>query len=130
MIDSLSKDPLIGSLLILYGLHPLDLPSRVAEAIERLGSAFRKHQVEVELMSVKDGVVHLRIAAPPHFNAGRDLKSSIEEQIYTLAPDVTHIEGLHALGASDLVTIDMVAAAGARHPPNGTGSLIAGKGGN
>jgi Fe-S cluster biogenesis protein NfuA len=111
IVDSLGKDPLIGSLLILYGLHPLDMQSRVSQAIERLQPTFRKHRVDVELMDVEEGVVRLRITASPSA-AARALKSSIEEQIYATAPDVTRIEGLNALGASDFVEIESLAAAG------------------
>ena len=35
MIDSLADDPLISNLLVLHGLHPLDLESRVRHAIEQ-----------------------------------------------------------------------------------------------
>lgn len=130
IIDSLGEDPLIGSLLILYGLHPLDLQSRVARAIGRLEQTFRKNQVEVELMSVNDGVVRLKIVVPEHFSAGRVLKSSIEEQIYAIAPDVTRIEGLNVLGASELIAIDLLAAAGASHQLKGTQNFTGGKGGD
>src|SRR5271154_2077992 len=35
-IDDLGRDPLVSSLLVLYNLHPLDLESRVAQAVEKL----------------------------------------------------------------------------------------------
>src|ERR1700693_5941776 len=34
MIDALARDGLIGSVLLLYGLHPLDLESRVRQALD------------------------------------------------------------------------------------------------
>src|SRR5579863_9056118 len=34
-IDELGSDPLVSSLLVLYGLHPLDLESRVTQAVEK-----------------------------------------------------------------------------------------------
>jgi Fe-S cluster biogenesis protein NfuA len=111
-IDALGRDPLIGSLLVLYGLHPLDTPARVALAMERLAPAFRKHSAEVELLGVEETIVRLRIAGGLNPTAGRALKTAIEDQIYALAPDVTRIEGLGALGASDLVAVESLAAAG------------------
>ena len=110
IIDFLGRDPLIGSVLILHGLHPVDTAGRVAQAMEQLAPTFRKHDVEVELTRVEGSVVHLRIGTVPSASSGRVLKSSIEEQIYALAPDVTRVEGLNALGASDLVGIEMPAA--------------------
>ncbi len=48
IIDRFGQDPLIGSLLILYGLHPLDLRARVSKAMERLAPEFlASHGVKV-----------------------------------------------------------------------------------
>lgn len=110
IIDLLGDDPLTGSLLILYGLHPQDLPARVAKAMEKLAPTFRKHGVNVELESVEESVVRLRIEDVHNATVGRALKNAIEEQIYALAPDVTRVEGLTALGASDFVEIQNVTA--------------------
>jgi len=129
-IDSLGKDPLTGSLLVLYGLHPLDMATRVAQAIHRLEPTFRKHQTEVELIGVEDGVVRLKIGMIQNAASGHAVKSAIEDQIYAAAPDVTRIDGLSALGASDLVSIETLAAAGISHHTNGTGAVAAGKGGD
>ncbi|MGA8541025.1 MAG: hypothetical protein WB566_16100, partial [Terriglobales bacterium] len=42
VIDDLGRDPLVSSLLVLYGLHPLDLESRVVQAVERIAPKVRK----------------------------------------------------------------------------------------
>jgi Fe-S cluster biogenesis protein NfuA len=105
IIDSVGDDPLAGSLLILYGLHPQDMPARVARALEKLAPTFRKHGADVELEGVEQGVARLRIQGVRNATAGRALKTAIEEQIYALAPDVTRVEGLDALGVSDFVEI-------------------------
>lgn len=116
IIDRLGQDPLIGSLLILYGLHPLDLRARVSKAMERLAPEFRKHGVEVEVARVEDTTVRLRVGAVRDAKAARALKKSMEDQIYAFAPDVTRIEGLGALGDSGLVTIESLASAGPSSP--------------
>jgi hypothetical protein len=109
MIDSLGKDPLVRSVLILYGLHPRDLESRVVEALDGLEPIFRKHQVRVELTGVEDTVVTLKVGGAPNAAAGRAVKSAIEDEMYAVAPDVTRIEGLNALSASELVEIQTLA---------------------
>jgi hypothetical protein len=115
LIKSLGDDPLIRSLLVLYGLHPEDTATRVARAVEKLTSAFAKFGASVELEWVQDSVVRLRIEGVQSANVGRTLKDLVEEQIYTLAPDVTRLEGLETLGASDLVRLEIpVALVGAR----------------
>ena len=36
VIDDLGRDDLVGSLLLLYGLHPLDLETRVRQALDKV----------------------------------------------------------------------------------------------
>ena len=105
IIDSLGEDPLVRSLLVLYGLHPQSTAARVQQALEKLASTFRKCGADVELEWIEGSVVSLRISEVHSATVGRTLKDAIEEQIYTYAPDVTRVEGLNALGVSDLVAI-------------------------
>ena len=42
IIDDLGRDPFVSSLLILYGIHPLDLDSRILQAVERVQPQVRK----------------------------------------------------------------------------------------
>ena len=108
LMEALTEDPLAGRLMILHGLHPLDLQARVARAIERVGPVFRKQHAEVELLAVECAVAQLRISfsQPASRGVGRSLRKAIEEEIFALAPDVTRIDGMDALGESDLVTIE------------------------
>ena len=55
-IDDLGRDPLVSSLLVLYGLHPLDLETRVAQAVEKVQPRVRKGGGELELLG------HSRVA--------------------------------------------------------------------
>ena len=55
MIDELGSDPLVSSLLVLYGLHPLDLESRVALAVEKVRPRVLKGGGELELLGNEDG---------------------------------------------------------------------------
>ena len=55
-IDDLGRDPLVSSLLVLYGLHPLDTESRVLQAVERLQPRVRKGGGELELLGFESGV--------------------------------------------------------------------------
>src|SRR5580692_4978145 len=48
LIDSLAEDPVIAGVLVLYGLHPYDLESRVRKAIDKARSALRSYGTEVE----------------------------------------------------------------------------------
>jgi Fe-S cluster biogenesis protein NfuA len=97
-IDDLGRDPLVSSLLVLYGLHPLDTESRVLQAVEKLQPRVRKGGGEVELLGCEGGVVRLRIEVNGHScgSTGKALKSMAEDALYEAAPDMNAllIEGL------------------------------------
>jgi hypothetical protein len=79
---------------LLYGLHPLDLETRVRQALEKARYWLRSRGAVVELSGVKDGIVHLhvrRIEAQNDFDAAK-LKLTIEEAVFDKAPDVAAVE--------------------------------------
>ena len=94
MIDELGRDPLVRSLLLLYGLHPLDLQSRVLEALETTRPYLRSHGGNVEFVRLSDtGAVTLRLEGTCHScpSSAVTLQSTVEQAIYEAAPDVTAI---------------------------------------
>lgn len=95
MIDELGGDELVSSLLLVHGLHPLDLESRVRNALEKVAPRLAQHGGSVELLDVtRTGAVKLRLAGNCHGcpSSILTLKFSIEEAIYAAAPDVTSLE--------------------------------------
>jgi Fe-S cluster biogenesis protein NfuA len=93
-IDRLAQDDLVGSVLLLYGLHPLDLETRVRQALEQARPLLRAHGGNVELVSLTDGVVRLKLLGSCHNCSSSDLtlKSAIEDALLARAPDVAGIE--------------------------------------
>ena len=58
IIDELGQDELVGSLLLLHGLHPLSLEARILQALEKIRPYLGSHGGNVELVSVdEDGGV-------------------------------------------------------------------------
>lgn len=95
IVSQLANDELTGSLLLLYGLHPQDLPTRVRGALEKVRPYLASHGGNVELLSVsEEGVVRLVMQGSCHGcpSSAITLKTSIEQAIYERAPDVTAIE--------------------------------------
>jgi Fe-S cluster biogenesis protein NfuA len=94
LIASLADDDIVSSLLLLYGLHPLDLETRVEQALERVRPLLRSHHGNVALVSVIDGVVRLRMQGSCDGcpSSALTLKNAIEAAIYAAAPDVAAIE--------------------------------------
>ena len=87
-------DGLVSSLLLLYGLHPLELESRVMQALDKVRPYLASHGGNVELLGVDESVVHLQMQGSCHGcpSSAMTLKLAIEEAIYEAAPDVTAIE--------------------------------------
>jgi len=83
LIDKIAADPQAGSVLLLHGLHPLDLASRVERALE--DPAFHSRGASVKLVSVEDGLVHV------HIEGGPALRSAVERAIWEAAPDAREL---------------------------------------
>lgn len=94
IIAALARDDLVGSMLLLYGLHPLDLEARLQQALEKVRPYLRSHGGDVEFLGVLDGTVRLRMQGSCHGcpSSAMTLKLAIEEAIYEAAPDVAAIE--------------------------------------
>jgi Fe-S cluster biogenesis protein NfuA len=94
-LTDMGHDELVSSMLLLYGLHPLDIQARVRLALESVRPYLASHGGNVELLDVTpDGIVRLRMQGSCHGcpSSAVTLKTSIEQAIYDKAPDVAGIE--------------------------------------
>jgi len=94
IIDRLADDDLVASLLLLYGLHPLDVETRVKQALDKVRPYLRSHGGNVELLGIADGEARLQLVGSCNgcASSAMTLKLAIEEAIYEAAPDVTALE--------------------------------------
>jgi Fe-S cluster biogenesis protein NfuA len=113
LIDRLGHDPMVGSLLVLYGLHPETLETRVTRAVERLEPKLRKDGAAVQLLEIADGTVRVRVTPSAHAcgSTTKTLQSTVEDAIYEAAPDLTSlsVEGLEGKSASGFVALSDLA---------------------
>jgi hypothetical protein len=73
-------DPLVESLLLIHGLHPLDVNTRIRRALGRLG-------VGAELLSVsEDGAAVIGLA-----HGGSTVTDEIERAVMDAAPEITGV---------------------------------------
>ncbi len=93
LLDKFADDRLVGSLLLLYGVHPLSLEARVERAIERLRSNPALNAGAVEVVEISDQVVRLRLAQDQQrcHSSKQMLRTAIEEALYEAAPDLDEI---------------------------------------
>ncbi|MGB0125244.1 MAG: hypothetical protein WA419_18135 [Silvibacterium sp.] len=110
LISRFGQDPIVRNLLLLYSLHPEDLETRVLRALDNTGARLRKFDTKVELLSIQNGAVRLRLHTSGHAcgSTTKNLQSIVEESLYELAPDMTSLEilGSEDEGASGFVPLE------------------------
>ena len=94
-LAAIAADDLVASLLLVHGLHPYDVVTRVERALEEVRPYLGSHGGDVELLDVSDeGVVRLRLLGScdgcPSSSA--TLQLAVEGAIEAAAPEVTGIE--------------------------------------
>jgi Fe-S cluster biogenesis protein NfuA len=94
IIDTFARDGVVKSVLLLYGLHPIDIKSRVLEALEKMQSSMRSNARTASFVGIDDaGMVTLRMEGKTEGCGSSDsaLKQAVEQAIYEAAPDVSGI---------------------------------------
>lgn len=59
--EAMAGDGVVSSLLLIHGLHPTPLETRVREALERVRPYMESHGGGVELLGLEGEVAHLRL---------------------------------------------------------------------
>ncbi|MGB8325611.1 MAG: hypothetical protein WCE52_21810 [Candidatus Acidiferrum sp.] len=95
IIARCAHDELVSSVLLLYGLHPEDLNTRVANALDKKRGFLESHSASAELVSIgADGTVTVRLHVKASGGCGSTealVKSTIEGAIQDAAPDAATI---------------------------------------
>lgn len=95
VLDALAADELVASLLMVHGLHPHDVTTRVEKALEEVRPYLGSHGGDVELLGVsEEGVVRLRLLGSCDGCASSSvtLKLAVEGAVEAAAPEITGIE--------------------------------------
>lgn len=95
VVEKLATDDLVGSLLILHDLHPLDTATRVQRALDKVRPYLGSHAGGVTLLGVDDDMVlHLRLegtcdGCPASMVT---VKSAIEGAVTEAAPEIVKVD--------------------------------------
>ena len=110
VIDKLGEDPLVGSLLILYGLHPEAVQTRVEKKMKQVRSQLFKMGAEVTSLAVTGSDVRVCVNIRGHAcgSTTHNVRAAVEDAIYEAAPDLTSltVEGLEEPSPSGFVAMD------------------------
>jgi len=93
--DALVADDVVAGLLLIHGLHPYDVRTRVESALESVRPYLGTHGGDVELLDVTDdGVVRLRLLGSCDGcpSSAVTLELAVESAVEAAAPEVTSIE--------------------------------------
>lgn len=93
-LAALAQDDLVASLLLVHGLHPDDVTTRVERALEEVRPYLGSHGGDVELLEITpDSVVRLRLLGSCDGcpSSSVTLKLAVEGAIEAAAPEVTAI---------------------------------------
>jgi Fe-S cluster biogenesis protein NfuA len=94
-LDALAADELVSGLLLVHGLHPHDVTTRVAAALDSVRPYLGSHGGDVELLGIDQaGVVTLRLLGTCDScpSSTVTLQLAVEGAIQAAAPEITAIE--------------------------------------
>ncbi|MEP6666034.1 MAG: NifU family protein [Nocardioidaceae bacterium] len=94
-LNALTDDELVASLLLVHGLHPHDVKTRVSAALDSVRPYLGSHGGDVELVDVGvEGVVRIRLLGSCDGcpSSAVTLQLAVEGAIEAAAPEVTSIE--------------------------------------
>jgi Fe-S cluster biogenesis protein NfuA/nitrite reductase/ring-hydroxylating ferredoxin subunit len=94
LLARLAADELVGSLLILHGLHPASVEERVRQALDQVRPYLGSHAGDVELVGVgDDGVARLRLRGSCDGcpSSAVTVKLAIERAVEEAAPELAGI---------------------------------------
>src|SRR6516225_9829204 len=100
IVDRLAADPVVEGLLLLHGLHPLDVDARIQRALDQVRPYLGSHAGGVQYLGVRDGVARLRLEGTCHGcpSSTVTVRLAIEGAVQDAAPEVTEVvvEGMTA----------------------------------
>ena len=94
ILDELTQDGAVASLLLIHDLYPATLETRVGEALETVRPYMESHGGDVELLGIEDGVASLALKGSCDGCAASraTLELAIKQALEEHAPDLAGIE--------------------------------------
>jgi Fe-S cluster biogenesis protein NfuA/nitrite reductase/ring-hydroxylating ferredoxin subunit len=88
--DDLIHDRVVSGLLLIHGLHPIDLETRLRDALEKIRPYMRSHGGNVELLSLENDFARLRLqgACKTCPSSGVTLELAVRHAIEDACPDL------------------------------------------
>jgi len=120
MLERLTTDDLVASLLLVHGLHPHDVRRRVSDALDRVRPYLGSHGGDVHLLDVVGDTVQLQFAGSCKScpSSAVTLELAVEDAIRAAAPEVSSIEVVDDAGPAVIPAESLLAQVHSRAQPN------------
>ncbi len=92
VVENLAKEPFVGAVLLLHGLHPIDPETRARNGLRAIEPYLRSGGYEVHELKLENGELNLQVrkyTAP--IGSAVALKNLVENAIRNAAPDIDEI---------------------------------------
>jgi Fe-S cluster biogenesis protein NfuA/nitrite reductase/ring-hydroxylating ferredoxin subunit len=88
------EDELVSHLLLVHGLHPVEVEARVRGALEEVRPYLRSHGGEVELLAIDDTVARVRLhgSCDGCPSSATTMRLAIEDAVLKAAPELSAVE--------------------------------------
>lgn len=96
LVPALAGDPLVGQLLLVHDLHPLELEARVMTALDGVRPYLESHGGNVDVLGVDGSVLRVRLHGSCNGcpSSSVTLRSAIEEAVLEAAPELDAVEAV------------------------------------
>ena len=90
----LTEDGVVASLMLIHGLYPVDVETRVREALDSVRPYLESHGGDVELLGIEDGVARLKLSGSCSSCSASQttLEHAVEQALREQAPDLLGID--------------------------------------
>ncbi|MEO5885001.1 MAG: NifU family protein [Candidatus Limnocylindrales bacterium] len=116
LIDRLGDDQLVSGLLVLHGIHPLALETRIAKAIDTVSPYMDSHGGGVTVAGIEGDVVRLQLQGSCEGcpSSAVTLRYALEKAILEAAPEIRAVEAVEitAEAPPKLIQLDRRASDG------------------
>lgn len=106
MVEAFERDAGVSALLLLHGLHPQELPTRVSRAVEKMRPLLGVQGIQIELLDAAEEAVRLKVSGrlQGKHNSVGELQQEIEHAIFEAAPEAMRVDiaGLQDVNVHEL----------------------------
>jgi Fe-S cluster biogenesis protein NfuA/nitrite reductase/ring-hydroxylating ferredoxin subunit len=100
VLDDLLQDGIVRGMLLIHGLHPLDIERRLQQALAKVRPYMESHGGDVELLSLEDDFARLRLSGECKScpSSAATLELAVRNAIEELCPDLAGFDVEGAVG--------------------------------